>query len=195
MAPLAGRLAGARGPGLPIAVGTAMAGSALLLLLGLRLDTGYGSLWWIFALFGAGLGLVLAPTAEAAVAGMPRSQAGLASGILNTSRQVGGAVGIALLGAVFSSRFRASLPPVVRAHAGASGGFQQVTPGLRRVVGDAFVSGLHAGYLVAGGVMLASTLLAVALLQAFRARPAAAAAGEPEAAMASPGRGGIGSPP
>ncbi len=37
----------------------------------------------------------------------------MASAILNTSRQVGGAVGIALLGAVFSSRFRAALPPGV----------------------------------------------------------------------------------
>src|SRR6266545_4186951 len=74
MAPLAGRLAGARGPGLPIAVGTAMAGSALLLLLGLRLDTAYSSIWWIFALFGGGLGLVFAPTAaSAARSGSPCS--------------------------------------------------------------------------------------------------------------------------
>lgn len=39
IAPLAGRLAGSRGAGLPIALGTAMAGSALLVLLGLQLDT------------------------------------------------------------------------------------------------------------------------------------------------------------
>src|SRR6266545_1389288 len=180
MAPLAGRLAGARGPGLPIAIGTAMAGSALLLLLGLRLDTVYGSIWWVFALFGGGLGLVFAPTAASAVAGLPPSQAGLASGMLNTSRQVGGAVGIALLGAVFSSRFRGALPPEIRARAGGvNGGFQTIAPTVRRVVGEAFISGLHAGYLLA-----VSTLLAVTLLAAFRTRPATPTA-EPQAALAS----------
>ncbi len=188
MAPLAGRLAGARGPGLPIAIGTAMAGSALLLLLGLRLDTAYGSIWWVFALFGGGLGLVFAPTAASAVAGLPRSQAGLASGILNTSRQVGGSVGIALLGAVFSTRFRGALPAEVRTRVGgASGGFQAVAPAVRRVVGEAFVAGIHAGYLIAGSALLVGTLLAVTLLAAFRPGQAAAAqpAAEPQTAMAS----------
>jgi EmrB/QacA subfamily drug resistance transporter len=188
MAPLAGRLAGARGPGLPIAIGTAMAGSALLLLLGLRLDTAYGSIWWVFALFGGGLGLVFAPTAASAVAGLPRSQAGLASGILNTSRQVGGSVGIALLGAVFSDRFRGALPAEVRTRmGGASGGFQTVAPTVRRAVGEAFVAGIHAGYLIAGSALLVGTLLAVTLLAAFRPGQAAAAqpAAEPQTAMAS----------
>ncbi|HEX6677335.1 MAG TPA: DHA2 family efflux MFS transporter permease subunit [Actinomycetes bacterium] len=186
MAPLAGRLAGTRGPGLPIAAGTAMAGTAVLLLLGLQLDTPYGSIWWILVLFGAGLGLVFAPTAASAVAGLPRSQAGLASGILNTSRQVGGSVGIALLGAVFSNRFRGALPAEVRARmGGASGGFQAVPPAVRRVVGEAFVTGIHAGYLVAGSALLVGTLLAVTLLAAFRPRPAATPAAEPQPAMAS----------
>jgi EmrB/QacA subfamily drug resistance transporter len=184
MAPLAGRLAGARGPGLPIAIGTAMAGTALLLLLGLRLDTSYASIWWVFSLFGGGLGLVFAPTAASAVAGLPRSQAGLASGILNTSRQVGGAVGIALLGAVFSARFRGALPPAVRERAGgATGGFQAVAPAARHAVGEAFVAGIHAGYLLAGVALLVSTVLAITLLAAFRARPAVQPATEP--AMAS----------
>ncbi|HEY2958600.1 MAG TPA: MFS transporter [Actinomycetota bacterium] len=189
MAPLAGRLAAARGPGLPIAVGTAMAGTALLLLLGLRLDTAYASVWWVFALFGAGLGLVFAPTAASAVAGLPRDQAGLASGILNTSRQVGGAVGIALLGAVFNARFRGALPAGVRDQAGgASGGFQAVAPAARRAVGDAFVSGIHAGYLLAGVALLVGTLLAVTLLAAFRARPAGQPAAEPAMASGDGGR-------
>jgi hypothetical protein len=63
IAPLAGRIAGARGPGLPIALGTALAGSGLLALLWRRLDTPYSHIWWTFALFGAGLGLVTAPMA------------------------------------------------------------------------------------------------------------------------------------
>jgi EmrB/QacA subfamily drug resistance transporter len=186
MAPFAGRIAGARGSGLPLTIRTAMAGSALLLLRGLEADTDYGTIWWKFALFGGGLGLVLAPMAAAAVAGMPRTQAGLASGMLNTSRQVGGAVGIALLGTVFANRFRAALPPEVRAHAGgATGGFQAAGPAVRRVVGDAFVSGLHAGYLLGGTALLACTVLAVTLLGAFRGRSAGPPPAEPEAAMAS----------
>ncbi|HKE99979.1 MAG TPA: MFS transporter [Actinomycetes bacterium] len=179
VAPLAGRLAGARGAGLPIVVGTAMAGVALLLLTGLRVDTDYTSIWWIFGLFGAGLGLILAPMTEAAVAGLPRSQAGLASGILNTSRQVGGSVGIALLGAVFANRFRDALPPAVRARAGgAAGGFQTVDPGSRRMIGDAFVTGLHAGYRVAGIALLVATVVAWLLIGAFRG-PAPVAGPEP----------------
>src|SRR6266540_1117703 len=99
--------------------------------------------------------------------------------MLYTSRQVGGAVGIALLGAVFSSRFRGALPPEIRARAGGvNGGFQTIAPTVRRVVGEAFVSGLHAGDL------LVSTLLAVTLLAAFRTRPATPTA-EPQAALAS----------
>jgi hypothetical protein len=160
------------------------AGSALLVLLGLQLDTAYSAIWWVFALFGAGLGLITAPIAAAAVAGMPQAQAGLASAVLNTSRQVGGAVSIALLGAVFGSRFRAALPPVLRAHAGAaSGGFQATEPASRRLIDSAFISGLHAGYLVAGIALLASTLLALGLLGALRPRRAVSPpASEPERA-------------
>jgi EmrB/QacA subfamily drug resistance transporter len=190
IAPLAGRFAAARGPGLPIALGTAMAGAGLLSLLGLGLDTPYSHIWWSIALFGAGLGLVTAPMAAAAVAGMPPSQAGVASAILNTSRQVGGAVGIALLGAIFSSRFRAALPPSLGdAASGSTGGFQApADPALRRVIGDAFVSAVHAGYLGAGLALLTATVLAVTLLGAFRRqRPATASPPEPEVATSRRG--------
>jgi EmrB/QacA subfamily drug resistance transporter len=56
-----------------------------------------------------GLGLAFAPVAFAATAGVPREQAGLASGLLNTTRQVGGAIGLAALATVATARSHAML--------------------------------------------------------------------------------------
>ena len=56
-----------------------------------------GSLLVPLALVGTGVGLTFVPMTLSATAGMPREQAGLASGLINTSRQVGGAVGLAAL--------------------------------------------------------------------------------------------------
>jgi predicted membrane protein len=128
--------------------------------------------------------------AAAAVAGMPPSQSGVASAVLNTSRQVGGAVGIALLGAIFSSRFRATLPAGVGdAAGGAAGGLQVPDPAFRRVIGDAFVTALHTGYLVAGLALLTGTVLAVALLGALRRRRPAIPARAPANQVAAPRSG------
>ena len=54
-----------------------------------------------------GLGLSFTPLAYAATAGVPPNEAGLASGLVNTSRQIGGAVGLAVLATVATSRTHA----------------------------------------------------------------------------------------
>ncbi|QYG08939.1 hypothetical protein [Janthinobacterium sp. PAMC25594] len=51
-------------------------------------------------LVGAGNGLVMMSATQAVLAGVPRKDSGLAAGLQNTARQLGGAVGIAVLGAV-----------------------------------------------------------------------------------------------
>jgi hypothetical protein len=57
-----------------------------------------------FLLIAVGLGFSFVPISIAALAGIQRSDAGLASGLFNTSQQIGGALGIAALSAVATSK-------------------------------------------------------------------------------------------
>jgi MFS family permease len=64
------------------------------------------SLWWLIAsytVFAVGFGMVNAPITNSAVSGMPMSQAGVAAAVASTSRQVGAALGVAVVGSVLSS--------------------------------------------------------------------------------------------
>jgi len=102
-APLSGRFVGARGARLPLVLaGTAMA-VAMLPLIRLRADTPDAVLIAGFVLFGIGFGLVNAPITNTAVSGMPRAQAGVAAAVASTSRQVGGSLGVAVVGAAVVS--------------------------------------------------------------------------------------------
>jgi predicted MFS family arabinose efflux permease len=98
--PLSGRLVAAgRARFALVTAGCAMTASALLLT-NLRADTPIVRLVVAYAVFGVGLGLVNAPITNAAVSGMPRAQAGTASAVTSTSRQVGASLGVALAGSI-----------------------------------------------------------------------------------------------
>ena len=62
-----------------------------------------------YVVFGLGFGLVNAPITNTALSGMPRSQAGVAAAIASTSRQVGAALGVAVVGSALSSGLAGSL--------------------------------------------------------------------------------------
>lgn len=98
--PLSGRLVGTDHVRLALVV----AGSALmigaLLFVGLDLATPLGQLVAGFGVFGIAIGMINAPITNAAVSGMPRAQAGVASALASTSRQVGATLGIALSGSI-----------------------------------------------------------------------------------------------
>ncbi|MFJ6798786.1 MFS transporter [Streptomyces sp. NPDC091268] len=102
-APLSGRLVGARGPRLPLLVaGIAMAASGLLFA-AFSAEASTPLMFAGYVLFGLGFGMVNAPITNTAVSGMPRAQAGVAAAIASTSRQTGGMLGVAVIGAVLAA--------------------------------------------------------------------------------------------
>jgi EmrB/QacA subfamily drug resistance transporter len=87
-----------------LAVGLAMTGAALLLMGGLNVTDDWTALLGGFVLAGAGVGLINPVIADVAVSVVPKEQSGMASGINDTFRQVGIAIGIAAWGAIFLGR-------------------------------------------------------------------------------------------
>ena len=103
VSPLSGRVVGRRGPRVPLLISGVCFVTACAMLTGIDAGT---SVTWLFAayvLFGIGFGFVNAPITNAAVSGMPRAQAGVASAIATTSRQFGQTLGVAVVGAIVTS--------------------------------------------------------------------------------------------
>jgi EmrB/QacA subfamily drug resistance transporter len=102
-APLSGRLVGSRGPRISLLVaGVAMTASGVLFA-AFEAETSNVTLVIGYVLFGLGFGFVNAPITNTAVSGMPRTQAGVAAAIASTSRQIGGTLGVAVIGAALAS--------------------------------------------------------------------------------------------
>lgn len=118
--PISGRIVGRRGARAPLLI----AGSALtvscVMLSRIGTTTSFSWLFASYVVFGIGLGFVNAPITTAAVSGMPRAQAGVASAIASTSRQVGSTLGVAVVGALITSSLHGSAAGVVASatHAG-----------------------------------------------------------------------------
>ncbi|MFI1072370.1 MFS transporter [Streptomyces puniciscabiei] len=150
---------------------------AFAALLGSRttVDSGYGftALW--LALAGLGFGFSVVPAMDGALGALPADRAGSGSGLLSTFRQVGGAIGVALLGSLLAGAFRdrldvTGLPGPVAHTARESVVAAHVVAGkahsahLAASANGAFVHGLTLVLLVCGVASLLSALLAALLL-------------------------------
>lgn len=100
-----GRVVGRVGTRLPMVVGQVLAGggSGVLALAGPH--TSYGNLVWGLVALGMGMALTMPSMTAAAVQVAPQDIAGVASGLLNTARQIGGAIGVAVLGSLVAQHF------------------------------------------------------------------------------------------
>ncbi|WP_239014991.1 MFS transporter [Streptomyces sp. CdTB01] len=136
IAPFGGRITSRVGARLPAAAGLLVAAAGLALLVRAGAHTGYAVLLPAFLLWGVGMGFLTPAVVAAAIAAVPARRSGLVSAVNNTARQTGGAIGIAVAGAVAG-------PP---------------TDGAR------FVRGFHAVALGAAGLYTAAAVLALAVL-------------------------------
>ncbi|MGW2639465.1 MFS transporter [Streptomyces sp. NPDC001348] len=172
---------------------------AFAALLGSRttVDSGYGftALWLSVA--GLGFGFSVVPAMDGAVAALPADRAGSGSGLLMTLRQVGGAVGIALLGSLLASTFRDRLDvtglPSSAAHtAGESVVAAHLVAGragsahLAASANGAYVHGMGLVLLVCGIAALVTALLAAAFLPTAPGTDARTPAPEADVTAAAP---------
>jgi EmrB/QacA subfamily drug resistance transporter len=148
------------GPRPLIVLGTLVAAAGLGWLAQISVSSTFvADLLGPYILIGLGMGLAVTPIAVAGTAGVPREEAGLASGLLNTSRTVGASIGLAALATIAASRTSGELVGVAATPAHAA---------------YALTQGYALAFSIAAGVLVATAMVAVATLPSLRAlnRPA-----------------------
>ena len=134
-------------------IGSALGVVGLLLFLRLTPDSSYlADLLPGIMLTSIGMGLVFVPITLIATSGVPTDDAGLASGLFNTSQQIGGALGLALLSTLATNRTADELASV-------RGRPTELESA------EALVSGFHVAWLSSAILLAASGLLLLALLR------------------------------
>jgi EmrB/QacA subfamily drug resistance transporter len=153
VAPLAGRRSDRVGSRGLLTLGTALVAAQLFYFSRLDVDATYWQLVPGMLVGGIGIASVMSPGTAAALSGIPADKAGVGSGVVNMARQLGGSIGIALLGAVV-------------AHAAAG----RRTP-------EAYVHGLSTALVVAGAIALVGAVVAATLVRSHAETESAPAPG------------------
>ena len=136
-----------------LTAGLTLATISLALLTRLPVDGHYfRDLFPAFVLGGTGLGFSFVPVTIASLAGVERSDAGVASGLVNTSRQIGGAIGLAAMSTIAAS----VAAGYAHAHA------------LAVASAPATVSGFQTSFDVLGGLLVAAILVTAVFLRPAR---------------------------
>src|SRR6266566_3989123 len=113
-APLAARLTERIGTKIVVVAGLLIVAGALWLLSTVQLSDGYGLVAAALALLGIGMGLTMAPATESIMGSLPLAKAGVGSAMNDTTRQVGGALGVAVLGSILASSYGAAIQPALQ---------------------------------------------------------------------------------
>jgi EmrB/QacA subfamily drug resistance transporter len=158
------RLVSRLGPRPPLAAATLLCAGGLVWMSQLSADGSYvRDILGPLTLVAFGLGLSFPPGTYAATAGVPAKDAGLASGLVNTTRQLGGAIGLAALATIAVDRTKAVL----------AGGVPTA-----HLVDRALTAGYERAFLVAAAIALAACLASLIIPSTPRPRPETATVAE-----------------
>jgi EmrB/QacA subfamily drug resistance transporter len=150
-----------------VTTGLVLFGSAFLWISRVAVDASYAQVIVPqMILMGLGMGLISTPATESILLVLPPARAGVGSAVNDATRELGGTLGVAVVGSVFSSVYAAhladgrygALPDATLAQAqdsvGVAGAMAARSPELVSAMQDAFLAGLHAGCVVVGVLCL-----------------------------------------
>ena len=191
VAPLSARIVERIGSKITIAVGLSLAALSLVLFTGIGVDTSYADIAWRFVILALGMALVMAPATDSVMGSLPLAKAGVGSAVNDTTRQVGGALGVAIIGSVVSSVYgskvgeffvgkpapKAAVDAAKNSLGGAIAvaqnvgksaipGAKQLSESLVRTANTAFVDAFHWGAIVGACVLALGALIVVLFLPA-----------------------------
>ena len=164
-----------------MATGLGTVGSALYLLGTCGVDTGYGRVALALSMMGVGMSLAMSPATESIMGSLPKAKAGIGSAMNDVVREVGGTLGVAVLGSVLASSYGNGMDGAVRGNAHTTRRRLQATASVARttwplrsaasaaanltqVANQSFVDAMSTTATLAAGVALAGALIAAAFL-------------------------------
>jgi hypothetical protein len=165
-----------------IAAGLLILASGLWLISGSSLPTGYGGIVAGQIMIGSGAGLVIPPATAPVIGAVPRRHAGVRSATNELALQTGGALGVAVIGSLFTARHQGNLTRRVAPHhiparvlhtargsvSGALGVSARIGGPLGHLIAQAarsaFVSGMQLGLLASAAVAVAGAVVALLVL-------------------------------
>ena len=189
VAPLSARIVERIGTKVVVSTGLFLSGLGVLSFTQFEVSTGYENIFWRLMLMAVGMGLTMAPATESIMGSLPLAKAGVGSAVNDTTRQVGGALGVAIIGSVLASTYGSQvgdavagqpLPNGVANDAKNSLGFALETASrlggpagnaLAETARTAFVDGMHQGYLVGAAALIVGAIAALIWLPARARRP------------------------
>ncbi len=182
VSPLAGRIVRRLGMAWTVGGGFALAGVSTIGLGRLDVTSSYAAAWPWYLLNGLGYGLLVPAVSSAGMGAIPSEPSGVGSGILNSSRQIGAAVGLAVLGSISvataSASWRAALgalpdgargapPHMIQQVAGAEAHAVAAVlgPAVLVLALDAFIAGYRLALTMAGILLLAGAVIGFTFLR------------------------------